>query len=352
MVWFYQLPTQTPPSPLSPPKRGVVLFKFIRWIRRIKKWKGRFYMLSVVDYPERGTGGKYNYRGNCSPKLIEDLIKQYSITNLNDFMCGSGTTEDVCIRQGIETHCLDLNRGYDMMDMEIPVRSENIFWHPPYADIIVYSDEMYRAEDIIKKFGFDPRTNDLSRCSGWKEFVSKLNYCMNKQFASLEKGGRMFVLLGDIKKKGKLYSMLCDIAKPGTLEQIIIKTQHNCMSYNRKYNGNFIPIVHEYLMVIRKDTALFYPIGMTSYHLFDMRDSKAVTWRDVLASIMEDEGALHLSEIYRKMEGHKKCEINPHWKEKIRQTLQLHDEFQSCQRGIWKLADKKHVKSKLSICYN
>lgn len=36
-------------------------------------------MLSVVDYPDRGYGGKNTYRGNCSPKLIEDLIDQYQI---------------------------------------------------------------------------------------------------------------------------------------------------------------------------------------------------------------------------------------------------------------------------------
>ena len=294
-------------------------------------------MLSVVDYPDRGYGGKNTYRGNCSPKLIEDLIDQYQMKNLNDFMCGSGTTEDVCSRRGIETHCFDLNRGYDMIDMDIQVRSENIFWHPPYDDIIVYSDEMYCADDVIQRYGFDPRVNDLSRCNGWNDFVKKMNYCMNKQFASLEKGGRMFVLMGDIKKKGKLYSMLCDIAKPGTLEQILIKTQHNCMSYNRKYNGRFIPIVHEYLLVVRKDTALLYPICMTAYHTFDIRDSMSATWRDVVASVLEDAGTLKLQEIYLKISGHKKCKSNTHWKEKVRQTLQKYDDFISSERGVWKI---------------
>lgn len=238
-------------------------------------------MFSVVDYPERGNGGKNSYRGNCSPKLIEDLIKQYQLNSLNDFMCGSGTTEDVCIQQGISSMCLDLNRGYDMMDMDIPVQSENIFLHPPYSNIVVYSDQMYSADDIIREYGFDPRTNDLSRCHGWADFVKKMNYCMNKQFTSLEKGGRMFVLMGDIKKKGKLYSMFCDIAKPGTLEQIIIKTQHNCVSYNRSYHGSFVPIVHEYLMAVRKDAALIYPISLTSSYTFDMRDSQATTIAEI-----------------------------------------------------------------------
>lgn len=29
-------------------------------------------LTSIVSYPERGTGGNNRYRGNCSPKLIED----------------------------------------------------------------------------------------------------------------------------------------------------------------------------------------------------------------------------------------------------------------------------------------
>ena len=100
----------------------------------------------------------------------------------------------------------------------------------------------------------------------------------------------MFVLTGDIKKKGKLYSMLCDIAKPGTLEQIIIKMQHNCVSDNRTYAGRFVPIKHEYLMVLRKDSSIIYDIGLTHYHTFDIRNSKSAIWRDVVAAVLEDNG--------------------------------------------------------------
>ena len=148
----------------------------------------------------------------------------------------------------------------------------------------------------------------------------------------------MFVLMGDIKKKGKLYSMLCDIAKPGTLEQIVIKMQHNCVSYNRQYTGKFIPIVHEYLMIVRKDAAMIYDVGLTYYHKFDMRDSMSTTWRDVVASVLEDCGDMELKEIYAKIEGHRKCQNNVHWKEKIRQVLQTYSEFISPKRGVWKVA--------------
>lgn len=295
-------------------------------------------MKSVVSYPERGEGGRSTYRGNCSPKLIEDLIAQYQLRSLSDYMVGSGTTEDVCRRNQIPGMYLDLNRGYDMVSMDIPERAENIFWHPPYDDIIVYSDKMYKADDIIQHFGFDPRINDLSRCHGWDEFVRKMNYCLLKQYVSLEKGGRMFVLMGDIKKKRKLYSMLCEIAKPGTLEQIIIKMQHNCVSDGHSYAGKFVPIVHEYLMVLRKDNALMYEIQLPRKISFDVRDSLHATWKDVIAAVMEECGPLSLEEIYKRIDGHKKTQSNSHWKEKVRQVLQSYEIFHRVARGVWVVA--------------
>ncbi len=105
------------------------------------------------------------------------------------------------------------------MNCEISERPEFVFWHPPYWDIVLYSDVMYKAADVQAKYGYDPRMLDLSRIPDWSKFVEAMNYAMMKQFAALEKGGRMAVLMGDIKKKGKLYSMLSEIVKPGTLEK-------------------------------------------------------------------------------------------------------------------------------------
>lgn len=296
-------------------------------------------MKSVVSYPERGEGGNNQYRGNCSPKLIEDIIGQYGVHYLSDYMVGSGTAEDVCRRLDVPGTFLDLNRGFDMMSMDIPDRPENVFWHPPYDTIVTYSDVMYSAQDIMQRYGFDPRVNDLSRCKNWEDFVKKMNYCCLKQFTAMEKSGRMFILMGDIKKKGKLYSMLLDIAKPGTVEQIIIKTQHNCVSDRRAYSGKFVPIAHEYLLVLRKDAPLIFDISMSRKVTCDVRDAAGSTWRDVVASVLEDAGSpLSLSEIYQRVDGHKKCQTNHSWKEKIRQTLQINPCFHAIERGVWAVA--------------
>ena len=166
---------------------------------------------------------------------------------------------------------------------------------------------------------------------------------MMKQYTSLEKGGRMAVLMGDIKKKGQLYSMLSEIIKPGTLENIIIKAQHNCFSDKTRYGGSFIPILHEYVMIVRKDNALICPVLISEKKQVDIRDIPGATWRDVVAAVLEQcKEPVTLTFLYERIEPHKKAQANKWWKEKIRQTLQYHPEhFQHMDRGLWKLRTKK-----------
>ena len=296
-------------------------------------------LTSIVSYPVRGEGGNNRYRGNCSPKLIEDLIRFFKPQEICDYMCGSGTTRDAADKCGIKSHIYDLHSGFDLLNSEIPERPQFIFWHPPYWDIIKYSDVMYKASDVEKKYGYDPRKSDLSRIQDWDKFVEVMNYAMMKQFAALEKGGRMAVLMGDIKKRGKLYSMLSEIIKPGTAENILIKAQYNCFSDNTEYSGNFIPILHEYVLIVRKDNPLLVPIITTKKLELDIRDMRGATWRDIVAAVLEDEGrSVPLSVLYEKIEPYKKARQNQWWKEKVRQTLQLYpDHFESTQRGMWQL---------------
>ncbi len=296
-------------------------------------------LTSIVSYPERGEGGNNRYRGNCSPKLIEDLIGFFKPQEICDYMCGSGTTRDAAQKCGIKSHIYDLHSGFDLLNSEIRERPQFIFWHPPYWDIIKYSDVMYKASEVESKYGYDPRKFDLSRIQDWDKFVEVMNYAMMKQFAALEKGGRMAVLMGDIKKKGKLYSMLSEIIKPGTAENILIKAQYNCFSDNTQYSGSFIPILHEYVLIVRKDNPLMIPIITTKKLELDIRDMHGATWRDIVAAVLEDEGrSVPLSVLYEKIEPYKKARQNQWWKEKVRQTLQLYPEhFESTQRGMWQL---------------
>ena len=58
-------------------------------------------LTSIVSYPERGAGGNNNYRGNCSPELIKDLIRHFDVREICDYMCGGNTTKDAANETGI-----------------------------------------------------------------------------------------------------------------------------------------------------------------------------------------------------------------------------------------------------------
>lgn len=302
-------------------------------------------MNTIVSYPDRGAFGNNRYRGNCSGRLVEDIIDQYKLQSLSDFMVGGGTTEAVVKARALRGDFADLNRGFDMMTMDIPSRAENIFWHPPYGSMIQYSDSMYKASDIERLYGIPAETvraDDLSRCKDWDDFIKKLNHCYLKQYNALEKGGRMFTLVGDMKKAGKLYSMICDMCKPGQLEQVIIKAQHNCWSDTQTYsNNNFVPIVHEYLIVTRKDPgmSLIVPVSLSRTYSMDLRKTSHVSWRDAVFAILENNGGeMSLSELYEQLKESPKTKTNQHWMEKIRQTVQNSKYFTRTARGSYALA--------------
>lgn len=287
-------------------------------------------MKSIVRYEERGKEGNNQYRGNCSPRLIEDLHKFFKFSSISDYMRGSNTSGQVAAKLGIQANTYDLSIGFDLLNCEIPERNEFCFWHPPYWDIIKYSGSQW---------GTEVHPSDLSRTQNYEGFIKQINYCMMKQFNALEKGGRLAVLVGDVKRRGRLYSMFCDIAKPGMMENIIIKEQFNCWSNNTKYSGKFIPIIHEYLLILKKESDYMINLKMTKEYQIDIRDSRKATWKDVVAASLEYLGGrATLKDIYMELEGHEKTNTNHYWKEKIRQTLQMYENiFKSEEKGVWAL---------------
>ena len=134
--------------------------------------------------------------------------------------------------------------------------------------------------------------------------------------------------------------MLTDIVKPGELEQVIIKMQHNTCSGGRSYSSkNFVPIVHEYILVLKKTFPYILDFQVPLKKKLDVRDSNSATWRDVVFAVLKKLGKnASLASIYSEIEGHAKAEKNPHWRDKVRQVLQMYPDFVSESRGIWSLA--------------
>lgn len=173
----------------------------------------------------------------------------------------------------------------------------------------------------------------------WDKFMKVLNAVIMKYYAAMEKGSRMSVLMGDVRRKGKFHSMFTDIVKPGEMEQVIIKAQHNTMSDGRTYgNRGFVPIVHEYIMVLKKLMPYIINFQLPTEHELDIRDSESATWRDVVYAVVKKLGTTNLDAIYNELEGHVKAKKNPNWKAKIRQTLQINKCFASSERGVWAAA--------------
>ena len=300
---------------------------------------------TLLSFPERGPWGDRKYRGNCSGWIQAFLIWKYKVQYLAELFAGSGTGSDVAQDMGISYIGADLNPNpvrsnilsLDAICDEVPedfTSADMIFMHPPYgAEIgIPYAGSMFPDNDkTLSK-------SDLGQMK-WEKFIKTLNIIVMKYYASMQNGSRMSILMGDIRRNGKCYSMIKDIVQPGQLNQIIIKAQHNCASDYRSYsNKNFVPIVHEYIMVLKKPSPYIIDFSLPIKHTIDIRNSKQATWRDVVYAVMYKLKKSDLESIYSEIECCDKAKANPNWKAKVRQTLQQNNRFQNISRGVWRIA--------------
>lgn len=300
---------------------------------------------TILSFPDRNNEwGSSQYRGNCSGWIHAYLIWKYKVNFMAELFSGSGTGYDVSKDMGIKYVGGDLNPNpvrpgilnVNAITDEVPDQfygADMIFMHSPYGKEIQipYAGSMYP----------DP-TRELSKFDlgqmPWNQFMKELNKIVMKYYASLQNGSRMAILMGDVRRQG-FYSMLSDIVKPGSLEQIIIKAQHNCVSNNRNYvHKNFVPIVHEYIMVLKKIAPYIIDFSIPKKVVTDIRDSVTATWKDVVFAVMGKLKKATLDQIYAEIEGFKKCANNSHWREKVRQTLQINNMFVNISRGVWALA--------------
>lgn len=117
--------------------------------------------------------------------------------------------------------------------------------HPPYANIIKYSDGI---------------NGDLSQLKV-KDFLEEMKKVAGESYRVLKKDKFCAVLMGDTRQKGCMVPMSFDVMRifedaGFKLKELIIKEQHNCKATGYwKTNSvkyNFLLIAHEYLFVFRK----------------------------------------------------------------------------------------------------
>jgi len=244
---------------------------------KIKKWEPENFELemnTVWSFPERGNWATHDakYRGNWSPFIPRNLLLRYSREGdlVLDQFAGGGTTlvEAKLLNRnivGVDINPTALERCREKTDFDYQnagtvyikqgdarkldfVPDEGIDFictHPPYSDIIKYS------EDIGE---------DLSHL-GVKDFLSAMQDVASESFRVLKKGCFCAILMGDTRKKGHVVPMSFDVMKifehvGFKTKEIIIKEQHNCKATGfwktNSVKYNFLLLAHEYLFVFRK----------------------------------------------------------------------------------------------------
>ncbi len=206
-------------------------------------------MTSIVSYPARcRLWGESRFRGNCDGRLFKNLVLRYGATRVADPMMGSGTTRDVIDglngtgRYNIHYWGADLRSGFDLRTDSLPGPFEFLWLHPPYWNIIRYSDD-------------DPR--DLSTYSTYEQYYSALRQCLRNCYQAIAPNGRLAILVGDVRRKSAYIPIVRDVlameGELGQLRSVIIKAQHNCSSNAKMYSHmEDVPIQHEYCVVFKK----------------------------------------------------------------------------------------------------
>lgn len=295
---------------------------------------------TICSYFARGKYGNNQWRGNFSGLLVKDLIEHYNPKFAIDPMVGGGTSKQVFDDIGVNSLCLDLNPkwgGFDALKHELPCSSDFIIWHPPY--MAFEGSAMPRYSGI--EWGTKSHPSDGSHITNPAEFTKWFNKIQANFYAALRKNGRMAIVMGDSRYKGNFYSMFKSMDIYGTLEQVIIKEQHNCISDSFKYSGSkFIPIQHEYLVIIRKDDNYVFPCHIVKNIPIDIRKSEKITWKTLVQATLENMGGMAtVSQLYYALEGHQKSKNN-NVREKIRQVLgRYSEEFERVSDGVFKLRD-------------
>ena len=291
-------------------------------------------LTSIASYFARGKYGSNQWRGNCSGLLIRDLLNFYKPDTFGDLAVGSGTSIDVARDLGYtasNTVFSDLNPKYGGVDisgedLDFPLL-DFIFFHPPYYVFPGSSMPVYSGKGADGKgmWGDEIIPSDGSRISDPMQFKKWFDVCNANLFKLLRKGGRLAILMGDSRFHGQYYSMFKNMDVFGDLEQVIVKQQFNSFSDTIKYSGKFIPLQHEYLVVIRKASPYIVPISHVTFGTRDIRSSEKSTWAAIMSMILEDNnGSLNKDVLLEKLSAHPKAANNSHLADKIRQELSRH----------------------------
>lgn len=246
--------------------------------KKIKKWQPDDFELemnTVWSFPKRGDWATHDakWRGNWSPYIPRNILLRYSQEGdlVLDQFAGGGTTlvEAKLLNRniiGVDVNDIALERCKVKTDFELEEAKGKVYirkgdarnlefvpnesidlicTHPPYANIIEYSENI--AEDLSKL--------------KVKEFLVEMEKVAKESYRVLKKGKFCAILMGDTRQKGHVIPMSFEVMKifeavGFKTKEIIIKQQHNCKATGfwktNSVKYNFLLLAHEYLFVFRK----------------------------------------------------------------------------------------------------
>lgn len=246
--------------------------------RKITCWEPENFELEMTthwSFPMRGNWATHDakWRGNWSPYIPRNILLRYSKEGdlVLDQFVGGGTTlvEAKLLNRniiGIDVNDAALARCKEKTDFQLDSAKGEVYihkgdarhldfisdssidlicTHPPYADIIQYS------EDIEA---------DLSHLK-IKDFLEEMKAVASESYRVLKRDKFCAILMGDTRQKGHMIPMSFEVMHifedaGFKLKELIIKEQHNCRATGYwKTNSvkyNFLLIAHEYLFVFKK----------------------------------------------------------------------------------------------------
>ena len=228
---------------------------------------------TVWAFPNRGKWATHDakYRGNWSPYIPRNIILRYSAegdTVLDQFV-GGGTTAVECklthrnfVGVDINPNAVYLSKNKcdfefdtkcttkimlgDARKLDLPDESiDLVCTHPPYADIIQYSEDV---------------EGDLSHLN-MKSFLPEIHKVAEESYRVLKKDKYCAVLMGDTRKNGMVQPLAFETMTMFRLagfklKEIIVKEQHNCKATGfwktNSVKHNFLLLAHEYLFIFKK----------------------------------------------------------------------------------------------------
>jgi len=266
---------------------NISALKVSKKIKRLHPESFKEEQTTVWSFKQRGNWATHSgeYRGNWSPYIPRNVIFKYSKAGelVLDYFCGAGTTAVECKLLGRKCIALDINdKAIELAKKNVDFTIESqrsifaneesqlkvyepelkvgdardlsflkdnsidlICAHPPYANIIHYTDS---KEGDLSFFDID-------------DFLKEMSKVARESFRVLRPGRQCAILIGDTRRRKHViplgFKLISIYLNAGfKLRELVIKRQHNCKTtgfwYANSIKYNFLLLAHEYLPIFEK----------------------------------------------------------------------------------------------------